>query len=117
MTLDKKFISRRIRELAEQRGISLYQIEKESGLSRSTVSNAANEENCKLPSLDTLDKICKVLDVTPSDFFRDDDDRYELSTLEGEIIESTRKCNAEGRVRIEAYAKGISEGLKIKYDV
>lgn len=54
----------RLRESIGNSGISQKEIAKAVGISPSTVSDYMKKE--KLPSLDTLANLCKVLDVSPA---------------------------------------------------
>ena len=60
-------INKRVTQLCKMRGISYYRLAKESGLSESVLSSIRRNKN--LPSLDTLEKICKAVSITMSEFF------------------------------------------------
>lgn len=60
-------INKRVSQLCKMRGISYYRLAKESGLSESVLSSIRRNKN--LPSLDTLEKICKAVNITMSEFF------------------------------------------------
>lgn len=60
-------INKRISQLCKIRGMSYYRLAKKSGLSESVLSSIRREKN--LPSLDTLEKICKAVNITISEFF------------------------------------------------
>lgn len=50
------------------RGISATQLFNDTGIARSTISKISNNNTDKI-SLQTIDKICNYLEVTPEDFF------------------------------------------------
>ena len=69
-------VRKRLIELKEQRGWSDYKIAKEAGLSPNTVSNVYKRGN--MPSLATIELMCKAFGITMSQFFS-----------EGNLIEVT----------------------------
>ena len=58
---------KQIKKLMEERGWTDYRLAKESGLSRSTVTNMFNRNNA--PTLPTLEAICRAFGVTLAQFF------------------------------------------------
>ena len=61
----------RIRELLAERGWTEYRLGKESGLSESTLSNIFHRNT--IPSLPTLEAVCKSFGITVSQFFAEDE--------------------------------------------
>ena len=61
----------RLRQLLAERGWSEYKLSKMSGLSEATVSNVYRRNT--LPSIPTLEQICKGLGITLSQFFCEED--------------------------------------------
>src|SRR5271157_4585111 len=57
-------VGKQIRTLREAKGLSLADIEKRSGLSRSYVSRVENGHT--VPSLSTLERFAKAIEVEPS---------------------------------------------------
>ena len=66
----------RLRRLLDERGWTEYRLAKNSGLSESTIANIFKRNT--VPSLPTLEAICKGLGITLSQFFAD-----------GEMVEVT----------------------------
>lgn len=60
----------RIKDIMEQRGWTEYKLAKESNLSQSTISNMFARNT--LPTIPTLEAICKALKISLSEFFLDD---------------------------------------------
>ena len=60
-------VNNRIKELADARGWTEYRLAKESDLSSSTIANIFHRNS--IPSIPTLEAICKGLGVTLSQFF------------------------------------------------
>lgn len=69
-------VNERIKALMRERGWTPYRLAKESGLSDATVGNLFRRNT--VPSMPTLETICRGLGITLSQFF-----------AEGEIVELT----------------------------
>lgn len=54
--------------LLAQRQLSIKQVVKEIGISRSSISNIVNNPSANI-STDTINKLCSYLGITPADFF------------------------------------------------
>lgn len=70
----------RLRQLQKQRGWTDYRLARESGLSDSTIINIYRRN--ALPSIPTLEAICRAFGLTLSQFF-----------AEGELVELTPELN------------------------
>lgn len=64
-------IHSRLRKLMADRGWSEYRLAKESGLSESTLKNVFHRNT--VPSIPTLEAICKAFNITLAQFFADGD--------------------------------------------
>lgn len=64
-------ILERLSKLQKQHGWSDYRIAKEAALSPNTVSNIYRRNN--IPSMTTLEALCKAFGITMAQFFADDD--------------------------------------------
>lgn len=62
----------RLQKLMNQRGWSMYQLAKLSALSESTVMNIFRRNT--VPSISTLEKMCKAFGITLAQFFSEDGD-------------------------------------------
>ena len=81
-------VKERLIQLQQQRGWTDYKIAKEAGLSSNTVSNIYRRNN--VPSLPTLEALCKAFGITMAQFFAADD----LVELTPEIRELVDKWTA-----------------------
>ncbi|MBR2622478.1 MAG: helix-turn-helix domain-containing protein [Clostridia bacterium] len=81
-------VKERLIQLQQQRGWTDYKIAKEAGLSSNTVSNIYRRNN--VPSLPTLEALCKAFGITMAQFFAEDD----LVELTPEIRELVDKWTA-----------------------
>ena len=61
----------RLRKILNERGWTYYKLSKSSGLSESTVTNIFKRNT--VPSIPTLELICKGFGITLSQFFADGD--------------------------------------------
>ena len=61
----------RLRQLLEERGWTEYKLSKECGLAQSTIGNIFRRNT--VPSVATLEVICKGFGITMSQFFADGD--------------------------------------------
>ena len=75
----------RIKGLMQERGWSEYRLAIASGLSQSTVANIFNRNT--MPSLTTLEAICKGLGITLSQFFSEGN-MVELNPEQREMFEA-----------------------------
>ncbi len=70
--------------MQKQRGWSDYKIAKEAGLSPNTVSNIYRRNN--VPSIPTLEALCKAFGITMAQFFAEDN-LVELTPEIKELVE------------------------------
>lgn len=62
-------IELRIKEIAKERGITLSQLAKDVGIAQPSISRMVN--GVIMPSWDTLERISRILDVSPYELFSD----------------------------------------------
>ena len=68
---------KRIDELMKERGWSDYRLSAESGLSSSTIANIHRRNT--VPSIPTLESICKAFGISLSQFFHEESSFVELN--------------------------------------
>lgn len=109
MEITLKDISRRIKDLTDERGYSPYALaEKVPQVVQSTVYNALSGE--KSMKVETLLYICKALEISPKDFFDFEGEiEYHLSNDEKIIIETMRSADDKDRQRLVGYAASLKE--------
>ncbi|WP_145463307.1 helix-turn-helix domain-containing protein [Staphylococcus haemolyticus] len=61
-------IRNRLAEILFERDIKIVRISKETGISRNTITNTASN-NSEMLQMNTINKICGYLDITPCEFF------------------------------------------------
>ena len=74
----------RIKSLLEQRGWTAYRLSKSCGLSENTIATILKRNS--LPSIGTLESICKGFGITLSEFFAEGD-LIEVSSDTKQLIE------------------------------
>lgn len=100
-------VSARINQILEERKMTKFDLYKKcEDVSRASVYNAANGRN--VVSLDTIEHICKGLDISVSRFFSWEDDNDIHLTEDGrEIIMACRGSNDGLLQRLKGYIDGI----------
>ena len=106
-------VHNRIKDLAVERGLSSYELAKRAGLAESSLYNMLNRKT--MPKIETLDKICKGLEVSMSDFFvfksEPRADSY-LPESDVELLEVNRNLTEKNQKHLLVYAQGMMEAQK-----
>lgn len=84
---------KRIRQLLQERGWTVYKLSKLSGVSQSTLSNMFNRNND--PSIGTLEDICNAFGITLSLFFANEGELVALSKEQVEMLEKWSTLTSE----------------------
>lgn len=74
-----KAFAMRLSKLLNEKKMSKYRLEKESGLTHSALRYIFNEVNCDV-HFSTIVKVCMSLDISLQEFF--DDDLFKLDNLD-----------------------------------
>lgn len=69
----EKYVADKVLELCEKNHMSRYQLSARTGISQSVLSDIINRKN--LPTLITLEKICRAFLISLSEFFEDGAER------------------------------------------
>lgn len=78
-------VNERIQTIMKQKGLTYYQLAKRSGLAQSTLSNMSARGT--VPSIYTLEQICKGLQISMAEFFMvDSHDIYCLTEFQVEFL-------------------------------
>lgn len=83
----------RITEYRVQKGWSEYQLAEKSGLTQSTISSWYRRN--LIPSIPSLNKICRAFGVTLSQFFSEEDDTFSLTETQKQLIQTAGHLTAE----------------------
>lgn len=103
-------VHNRIKKMADERGLSAYELAKRSGMALSSLYNMF--ERGTMPKLETLEKICHGMDVSLSDFFvflsKPRAGGY-LTERDMALLEANRKLTERNQEYLIIYAKGMNE--------
>jgi len=108
--MDVADIHGRIKELAHERNMTIYELAKEMHVLPSTLYNML--ERGTMPKIETIERICGALNISLCDFFVLDGKINKggyISEDEIAIIEVYRPLSKTAKQRVLAYAKGILE--------
>ena len=101
-------VHKRIKDLAEERGLSPYELARRSGMAQSSLYNMF--ERGTMPKIDTLEKICNGMEITLSDFFvfvsRPRAGGY-LTDGDAKLVEVNHDLSERNQERLLAYALGM----------
>ncbi len=82
----------RLNKLMKERGLTMYRLAINSGLSESTISNIFRRNTT--PSIETLEQVCKGFGITLAQFFADGE-MVEMTPDLKELFECWRPLNPE----------------------
>ena len=95
----------RLQKFMDARGWSMYRLAKESGLTESTISNIYRRN--AIPSIVTLESICKGFGITLSQFFAEGE-MVELTPELQEVFENWRTLTPEQKDATLAMMKAFN---------
>lgn len=101
----ENYIIDRIEQLCEQKQISRYRLAQRSGISQSSISTLLNRQS--IPTIQTLEKICKGLDMTLAQFFTKEDELPDLTEEQKHLLATWNSMNEQEKALVEAYMQGI----------
>lgn len=101
----ENYIIDRVERLRKEKNLSRYRMAQKSGLSQSSISNLLNRRN--VPSIQTLEKICKALGMTLAQFFSADRERPDLTKEQEHILDLWDQLNDIEKGRVEAFILGM----------
>lgn len=85
--------------------MSRYRLAQKSGISQSSISTLLNMQS--VPTIQTLEKICKGLDMTLAQFFSEDDELPNLTEEQKRLLTTWNAMNEQEKALVEAYMQGI----------
>ena len=96
----------RIKTLMEQRGWSAYRLSKNCGLSENTIATILKRNS--LPSISTLEAICKGFGITMSEFFAEGD-LIEVSPDTKQLIDYWSGLSVEQKASVLELVKNMNQ--------
>lgn len=95
--------------LCEERNWSFYQLAKASGVTYSTLHTMMKKNN--MPSLSTLEKLCKGFGITMAEFFEADCGQAALTEDQQECLSLFSALSKADRKLALTYLKGLAKKL------
>ncbi|MBQ3115889.1 MAG: helix-turn-helix transcriptional regulator [Clostridia bacterium] len=99
-------VLKKIEQLKEQKGWSIYKLSIEAGLTTSTLTNMFTRKT--LPSITTLSAICDAFGITLAQFFAEDNNGEILSGEEKELIQSFRRLSSNNKEAVIGLCKKLN---------
>jgi len=99
-------ILQEITRLRLERGWTEYELAKASELSQSTISTWYRK--AQIPTIQTLNKICKGLGITLSQFFAEGNDAISLTPEQKDMLDNWSALNATQREIIKELLKNMN---------
>ena len=101
-------VHKRINELAEERGLSSYELAKRAGMAQSSLYNMF--ERGTMPKIETLDRLCKGMGIDMSAFFvvwsKPRAGGY-LTEKDVELVEVNHNLSERNQDHLLIYAQGL----------
>lgn len=98
-------ILERIKQLRDERGWSNYRLAKEAGISENSLNNLFRRNN--LPTIPTLESICKGFGITLSQFFAESGEAVELNEAQREMLQTWNTLTDEQKNTLLEFLKKI----------
>ena len=98
----------RLRKLLQERGWSEYRLAQVSGLNESTISNIYRRNT--LPTIPTLEAICKAFGITLSQFFAESD-MVEITPDVKELLDAWVSLTSEQKRIVLQVAKSYHQDI------
>ena len=103
--ISNEFIITRINELCEKQKISHYRLAKDSGIAQSSVSAILNGKS--VPTIYTVEKLCRGLGVTLSGFFDSETAERSLSPTETELLTAFEALSKQKKQLVVKYIQEL----------
>lgn len=109
--MDTNYTLKRIRDILDERNLSLYKLAKKSNIPYSSLNSLFQKNN--QPTISTLEKICLGLGISMSDFFSDkpvsQDWILDASEDDIQMLISIHKMPKEHQVIIYKFVEMMSQ--------
>lgn len=105
MSAELSILAREIDKLCKKKKISRYALAKFSGMPDSSIRNMYQKGTN--PGFDSLDRMCRGMDMTVADFFHESDAFEDYTADQKELMEIFKRMDENGQQLLLAYAEGI----------
>ena len=89
-------VGRRLKELREERSLSMYRLSQLSGVTQSYISRI--ESGDRMPTVDVLEKLCAGLNISIPEFFRAES--HELDSKSDPLLSRLKELSPQQRQAI-----------------
>lgn len=103
---DVKDVLQEITRLRMERGWSEYELAKNAGLSQSTISTWYRKG--QVPTIQTLEKVCRGFGITLSQFFAEGDDAIFLTQAQKELLDNWSILSPKQRELVAELLKNMT---------
>lgn len=104
--MKEEYVLKRVTQLREERGWSLYRLAKEADISYSTLSNTFHRNN--VPSVSTLMRICEGFGITLSEFFDEAGTMpKQLTVSDQRLLADFHRLPRNDKNLVTAYMQGL----------
>ncbi len=100
-------VIKKLNELRLERDLSVYRLSELSEINQSTLANTFSRGT--LPSISNLEKICKAMGITLSQFFSEDDENVFITKGESNLLSDYRKLSPDVKEKIADMIRSVSE--------
>lgn len=100
-------VIKKLNELRLERDLSVYRLSELSEINQSTLANTFSRGT--MPSITNLEKICKAMGITLSQFFSESDEEVFITKQEGKLLTSYRKLPPNVKEKISDMVRSVSE--------
>lgn len=104
---EKNKVIRRIEELCKKNDITVYRLSINSAIPYTTLNNMIRNDT--LPTIPTIEKICKGFNITMAQFFQSEEIYDSLTLEQKELLEIWDTLNSNQKNRAKDYLKGLSD--------
>lgn len=101
---------KKIESICEKKGITKYKLAKQAQIPYTTLTNMFKKDT--MPTLPTLQKICKGLDITMAQFFLEGEDRLDLTPRQKELLLLWDELPSDLQSRVIGYLEGLKQSWK-----
>lgn len=105
--ITNEYIINRIENLCEKKGLTHYRLALSSGIAQSSVSSMMNGKST--PSIFSLEKICRGLDITLAQFFAGEEAMPDFTPMQEELLDGFNSLSNRKKELLLAYLKGLKD--------
>lgn len=100
-------VIKKLNKLRLERDLSVYRLSELSEINQSTLANTFSRGT--MPSISNLEKICKAMGITLSQFFSEDDENVFITKGENNLLSDYRKLPPDVKEKIADMIRSVSE--------